>query len=188
MAILTEFPDTVTMYALCKYLHIAPSAIQFQVEKKLILPLGISGFSGLVGSSELLRHILVKIGLLNAEIEEVIQVEEQTPAVMEVPSIGEYLEHYETHDSFDVEKYQEISRTDKCVFGLYVQEFTVKVNDDEMTFSILELAMNKITLKKSIIMTNPRCSKIYHFKGPPWGLNFFSTKHEKLKTRKEVIT
>ena len=64
ISILCSFKDQVNVNSVCKRLGIKMSTIQSQVKKRIINRLKITGFVSLVKSSDLLRKVLAKMGLM----------------------------------------------------------------------------------------------------------------------------
>ncbi len=61
---LCSYKDKVNVNSICKRLGIKMSTIQSQVKRRIFERLRIAGFVSLVKSSDLLRRILVKMGLM----------------------------------------------------------------------------------------------------------------------------
>ncbi len=87
ISILCSFKDQVNVNSVCKRLGIKMSTIQSQVKKRIIDKLNITGFVSLVKSSDLLRKILVKMGLLEEDIRESPSPAFIDKEIIEIPEV-----------------------------------------------------------------------------------------------------
>jgi transposase-like protein len=76
ITILCEYQEQVNVNAICRFLDIQMSTIQFQVKKHVFEQYHLQPFSTLVQSAELLKKFITKIGILKTKIPEIVEVSE----------------------------------------------------------------------------------------------------------------
>ena len=64
---LCSYKDDISVNAICKMLGIKMSSVQFQVRERIFRKLKVEGFISLVRSSDLLKKIMERLGLLEAK-------------------------------------------------------------------------------------------------------------------------
>ncbi len=64
ISVLCSFRDKANVNGICKLLDIKMSTIQAQVKKNVVSKLNVEGFTSLVKSSDLLRQVFVKLGVV----------------------------------------------------------------------------------------------------------------------------
>jgi len=79
ITVLCNYKDEVKINAICKFLGIQMSTIQFQVKNRIHM----EGFTTLVRSSELLKRFMIKMGVIEY-VEDVITEQEKESAIIEV--------------------------------------------------------------------------------------------------------
>ena len=77
LSLLTAFKDIITVNKICKKLDIKMSTVQTQVKKNFIARYNVSGFKSLVKSADLLKEILTKLGILESEDQDEIEVNQE---------------------------------------------------------------------------------------------------------------
>ena len=80
---LCNYKDQVKINAICEFLGIRMSTIQFQVKQRIFERYKIDGFTTLVRSSELIKRFMIKIGVIKHE-EDIILEEEDDDGIIEV--------------------------------------------------------------------------------------------------------
>jgi hypothetical protein len=80
---LCNYKHQIKINAICEFLGIRMSTIQFQVKNRLFENHHVDGFTTLVRSSELLKRFMVRMGILEYE-EDIISEEEQDDGIIEV--------------------------------------------------------------------------------------------------------
>jgi len=138
---------------ICSHLGIQMSTIQHQVEQNVFNHLRVEGFKSLVKSSELLRKIMIKFGL--------IEQEEEMPLVqslMEV-KLGTAQKIFNPHESF--EYYLHAVRTNLGSFILLNKspiDYEHEFSSSKMIIPLGTPGSEKITIK---------VRNYYYPKGPP---------------------
>ena len=69
IATLTAYQEHTNVKRICDKLNIAMSTIQSQVKRKIVRKLELSGFTSLVKSAFLLKKVMIKMGLIEGELE-----------------------------------------------------------------------------------------------------------------------
>jgi transcription initiation factor TFIIIB Brf1 subunit/transcription initiation factor TFIIB len=117
ITILCNYRDEVTVSSICDMLGIRMSSIQSQVKRRIFDRLQITGFQSLVKSSDLLRNVMEKLGLLH-------------PKMMELPeqvTKKEGMEEggTEVHESYMVNKDNNESETLEVpeIFKIEIEAF-----------------------------------------------------------------
>ena len=64
---LSSYKDGISVNAICKMLGVKMSSVQFQVRERIFRKLKVEGFISLVRSSDLLRKIMERLGLIEPE-------------------------------------------------------------------------------------------------------------------------
>ena len=77
LSLLTAFKDIITVNKICKKLDIKMSTVQTQVKKNFIARYNVSGFKSLVKSADLLKEILTKLGILESEDQDEIEINQE---------------------------------------------------------------------------------------------------------------
>ena len=67
ISVLCSYKDVVKVSSICKMLGIKMSTIQFQVKKRIFEQLQVEGFTSLVRSSDLLKEVMLNLGLLETK-------------------------------------------------------------------------------------------------------------------------
>ena len=81
VSVLCSFKGKISVNAICKKLGIRMSTIQSQVKKNIFDRFKISGFISLIQSSDVLKQIMAKLGLVKAEME---IDEKKVPEIVEI--------------------------------------------------------------------------------------------------------
>jgi len=115
ISVLCSFKGKVTINSICKRLGIKMSTIQSQVKRRIFNRLRISGFVSLVKSSDLLRNVMIRMGIIEDEgqtelsqeiivpqpviasqpVVEPIMTPEMAPEILEIklePSASEFID------------------------------------------------------------------------------------------------
>lgn len=96
IAILCSYQDKVSVNALCSNIGIRMSTVQFQVRERIFKQLKVAGFISLVRSSDLLRTIMEKLGLLEPE-----EVPLEEPADIIEIIVGDASRVFNCHNGVD---------------------------------------------------------------------------------------
>ena len=149
---LCNYKEEVNINAICKFLGIRMSTIQFQVRKRLFEKHHVEGFTTLVRSYELLKRFMIKMGVIEDE-EDVISEEEQDNGIIEVQLGNAHRIFNPLHDYY--------------VFGISDAN-TNNDNNILPTIGYLEVynSPNKKTIKKGKWF-NLTLGEYFPAKGPP---------------------
>ncbi len=74
LSVLTAFRNTITVNKICTKLNISRKSVKYQVKKIFIDRYKISGFQTLVKSADLLKNMFIKLGLLEPEKQQEIEI------------------------------------------------------------------------------------------------------------------
>ncbi len=74
LSILTAFKNTITVNKICTKLNISRKSVKYQVKKNFIDQYKISGFETLVKSADLLKNMFIKLGVLEPEKQQNIEI------------------------------------------------------------------------------------------------------------------
>ena len=100
---LCNYKEELKINAICEFLNIKMSTIQFQVKKRLFEQHHVEGFTTLVGSYELLKNFMMKIGVLDYEVD-IISEQEQENGIIEVQlgNAHQVFNRFHDHYLFDI--------------------------------------------------------------------------------------
>ncbi len=153
IAVLCSYKGVVTVNEICKRLGIGMSTIHAQVKKNVFTRLKIKGYTSLVESAELLRKVVIKLGLLKRE--EQLEEELTSPDIIEI-KLGNGRAVYNSHRNID-----------QYFFALKEKRGSIVLINLEIYRPYWTLEPGEQSGLQEIPLFDCTFNTLYHNKGPP---------------------